>query len=375
MSHAPGIIFGMLAAWALAAAGTTAIEPDPAPVSILLVLYVSLTVVGLLGSMAFSGLETATYAMSRLRLLVRMSRGDAAAARLHHEIINRRRLLSTLLIGNNIANFMLSFGITSILTQVIGLGDWSSVVIQAAILTPLLFVVGETLPKEYGRSHANVLVYRTAGLLRGFRIFSTCIGLLPLVYWLGEGIVILTASRQARKVASARARMVSLFEEGVGYGILTEQQSSLIERALAMRDMTVMDELIPWAKVVTVPEQATPQELHRITSRYSYTRYPVVDSTGSVIGIMTLLDMLAAERETSRSETAGTPAPVPAPPLILEVRLPIQQALAAMREAGVTLAIVANTDAGTSSGTTGKPIGIVTTKDLVEPLIGDIAAG
>lgn len=372
MHSVPGAIVG--AAWALATAvsmSSAAIESAPVSQRWAVALYISLTIVGLFASMAFSGLETATYAMSRLRLLVRMSRGEAIALRLQHEISNRRRLLSTLLIGNNMANFLMSFGVTAILTRVIGLGNWSSIIIQAVVLTPLLFVFGETLPKEYGRSHANHLVYRAAGLLRIFRLICTGIGLLPLVYWLGEASLALMVSRQGRQGASARARIVSLFEEGVGSGLLTEQQSSLIERALAMRQMTVMDELIPWAMVVTVQQSATPLQLRRTASRYNYTRYPVLDDSGQVVGVTTLLQMLTADpgRTPAQADGAGPRRLEYAPAVFVDVKLPIQQALAVMRQAGVTLAIV------TGSASSGKPLGIVTTKDLVEPLIGDIAAG
>ncbi len=113
--------------------------------SAVIVGYGVLSLVGVVLSALFSGLETGLYTLNRVRLLVRAGRRDRSAMRLHGELEHPNRLHTTLLLGNNIANYLGTFGVAAILNQ-LGFNALLSVVINAAILIPIIFVLGETLP-------------------------------------------------------------------------------------------------------------------------------------------------------------------------------------------------------------------------------------
>lgn len=386
---------------------------------------------GVSASAVFSGLETAVYSMSRVRMLVRQTRGDRQAAQLRRETSDTRRLLSTLLICNNAANFLTSFGFTALVAELMGHGgEGGSVAIDALVLTPLLFIFAETLPKEIARSHADAIVYPAARVLRFLRLVLTVIGLLPLVALAAAGLERLidrwaarigdgggeqqlkepdeaaaeaavsagsetetsapsadaalekdsgrerspTADR-AGIIALSRPRVAALLREGIVHGIVSTRQTDLVDRALAMRDVTVADVLLPWAEVIRIPATATPQDVRdRLARRggLDFIRYPVVDPvTGRVKGVVNLVEWLIEDerREQRRHRlpvgsvepvrTAGAAAGVA---LFLPVHLSVREALDRMRRSGVRMAIV---------GTPLRPVGIATYLDLFEPLTGE----
>ncbi len=113
-----------------------------------------LALVGLLLSALFSGLETGLYTLNPVRLTVRAAHGDPSAVRLRQELARQNRMLSTLLIGTNAASYLCSYAL-AVLLHGAGLKDWALIGWEAVILTPLLFVFAETLPKDLFRTHTD----------------------------------------------------------------------------------------------------------------------------------------------------------------------------------------------------------------------------
>ena len=111
-----------------------------------------LRLVGLVLSGLFSGIETGIYTLNRVRLAVRVARADGAALRLQRELDRPGRTLSTILIGTNASSYLASFGLAEMLRHGLGIeGDWALIAVEAVLLTPLLFIFAETLPKALFR--------------------------------------------------------------------------------------------------------------------------------------------------------------------------------------------------------------------------------
>ncbi|MHC4107138.1 MAG: CNNM domain-containing protein [Planctomycetota bacterium] len=203
-----------------------------------------LVIVGVSLSALYSGLETGIYTINRVRLVVLANRHDRAAKRLQLETDRPNRLLGTLLVGNNVANYMGTYGVAAILDS-LAFTPGQAIVINAGLLVPLLFVFGETLPKDLFRTHTDRWTYRLSGVLVLSRWLFTACGLLPVVRATGAvaGRVLGTAPDAA---ASARQHISQLIKEGVGVGVLSEAQTTLADRALALRDRTVSAEMVPW---------------------------------------------------------------------------------------------------------------------------------
>ncbi|MHC4976026.1 MAG: CNNM domain-containing protein, partial [Planctomycetota bacterium] len=146
-----------------------------------LLFWSLIALVGVLLSALMSGTETGIYCVNRVKLKVRSQRkGEAMLQRLEREIDSTTRAVASLLIGNNIANYMGSLGIAAILATM-ALSDAEAIALNALVLTPILFVFGETLPKELFRSNADRLMPRLAPMLLLLRWLLTITLVLPLV--------------------------------------------------------------------------------------------------------------------------------------------------------------------------------------------------
>lgn len=321
-----------------------------------IIAYTLLGITGLLLSALFSGMETGVYSLNRVRLLVRASRGDKQAIRLQGEFADSNRLLSTLLVGNNIANYMGTFGVVGILTE-IGYGPTQVVVINTAILIPLLFVFGETLPKDLFRTHCDRWSYTLSAWLVATRRILNWIGLVPIVKGFSV-IVTKLFGGNAQLPLTERQRISNLMKEGLGSGVLSESQTALADRALSLGNRTVADEMIPWEEVASISVDANEAE-RKSQQETKYTRLPVKDSSGLVVGTLSILDMLLAEEKV--------PGELMTDVMLLGPTTTVRIALRTMRSQHQNLAVVVDPSSE-------RPIGLVTLKNLVEPFTGKLAA-
>lgn len=306
----------------------------------------------------FAGSETGVYTLNPVRLAVRAARGDPAAVRLRRELDNPGRVLATLLIGTNAFSYLASYSLAEILHR-FGLTDWTLIAVEAAIFTPLLFIFAETLPKDLFRTHTDHWTYRlSAGILLCRRLF-TFTGLLPIVRSAAMLIGRLMGARSDVD-ATARQHISQLIKEGVDTGVLTESQTTIADRALSLRDRTVASEMVPWSQVHTVPLDADAAARDALIRRHEHRRLPVVDGSGrTVVGILSTLDVLL--------DPAAPTGKLMTEAMTFEGWTSLREALRAMRTARRAMAVVVD-------GATGRARGIVTLKDLVEPITGELVA-
>ena len=140
-----------------------------------ILLAILIAFVGVVLSAVCSGIETGLYVINRVRLAVRAGRGDAAAVRMENEIERPERLLSTLLILNNAANYAGNLGVALFLS-VWSLSTGSVIVLNTLLVVPLLFVFAETVPKDLFRIHADRWLPRFSGVMSISRMVLTCVG-------------------------------------------------------------------------------------------------------------------------------------------------------------------------------------------------------
>ncbi len=305
----------------------------------------------------FAGLETGIYTLNRVRLAVRAARGEPAAVRLRREVEHPNRTLSVLLIAENAASYVASFCLAQIL-HTLGLSDWTLIVVEALLLAPLFFVFAETLPKDLFRTHTDHWTYGLSAVLVAARWLLTACGLLPVVQASGV-LVSRLLGAEPEGAIPARQAISRLIKEGVDLGVLSESQTTLADRALALRERTVATEMVPWHRVATVPDGAERMQREEIIVRQKFSRLPVVDASGRVVGIVSALDaMLQPGRSTQE---------LASPALFFTAGTPLREAIAMMRRRRQQMSIVVD-----HSG--GPPRGLVTFKDLVEPITGELGA-
>jgi len=333
------------------------IEAAPQPAVAELLGFGAIAVAGVVSAGLFAGLETGMYTMSHVRLSVRASRGDTDSARLAREYSKPKRLLSTLLVANAIAGWFASFGVSQIFTG-LGYSAVQAVALDLLVLVPILFLFGEVLPKDLFRVHADRWMPRYAGLLTGLRVLLCATGIVPIVAGIGTLASRIFGRGARAELIEARARVSALLAEGAGSGGLSEVQLGFADRVFTMREISVKQEMRVWRDVAWISIAASPAERARVFLQSGASRLPVVDATGKVSGVLVAVDHFA-------SPEAPTSALV-RPIVTIAPATKALDAIQAMRRERVQLALVADRP--------DRPLGIVSMKDLVEPLVGDLAA-
>jgi CBS domain containing-hemolysin-like protein len=303
-----------------------------------------------------SGLEMGCYSVNQVRLQLRAGRTppDWDARVLRSELDRPARLLATLLIANNIVNAVAAEAATTVL----GASGYSSLgiaVVNTLVLGPLLFILGDAFPKELFRIDADRLTPPFSRALRLVRIILTGLGILPFVQWFASFVERL-AKLPRDSTLDARQRVASLLREGAGHGLLSEAQLSMVDRALAFRTVTVGDEMIPWAQAQILPSGAERSRMLDLVGPSEHAYFPVVDRQGRVQGVIRHLDLYTQTKKAPQEMLLPVPRFAPT--------LPAREALAQLRAAKARIAIVEDSQ--------GRPLGIVTAKDLVEPLTGKL---
>ncbi len=314
-------------------------------------------VIGVVGSALFSGVETGLYVVNRVRLAVLAGRGHRPSVRLEAELERPERLLATLLIANNAANYAGSLGVAAILNT-LALPAWGVVILNTIVVVPILFVLGETIPKDLFRTHADRWTGRFVGPLVLFRRLLTVIGLVPLLS-LVDRLVQWLVGGDKGATASPRGRVTRFIRESAASGSLSAAQLDLADRALSLRRLSLAKEMTPWRQVVHVRVPELDRDPRLLARRTMRSHLPVVDAEGRVLGVVGLQDLLLAEGKDS---VASMDVDIPR----FRADTPVFAALETLRQSHRPMGVVEGADR--------RPLGVVTLKDLVEPLLGDLRA-
>jgi len=323
----------------------------------MLVFWSVLMAAGFLGSALFSGMETGAYRLNRVRLYVQASRGRASAKLLERVINKPASLIGTLLIGNNLCNYAGTAGLGVILSTM-DLSVAQAVLINTVLVTLVLFIFGETLPKDLFAAHADRLMYPLARVIFGLRTLFTWTGVLPVIVLLSTIAVRLTG-KSSEGPLTPRKRVAQMVREGAGVGLISSEQTEIAQRALALSNQRVLNECTPWSSVITIGIDTDRAALRALARRTPRSRLPVVDRRGRVLGVVDQIDaLLLDENEPRPVRKAMEPA------VFMPGTTTVREALSRMQREHIGLAIVTRADQ--------RPAGVITVKDLVETLTGEI---
>lgn len=319
--------------------------------------WLAVMLAGFVGSAVYSGMETGAYTLNPVRLHILADRGQRGAVALRKLVDRPATLLSTLLIGNNVSNYLGTAGL-AVLLEAMAFSDWQSIILNTLIVTPLLFVFGETLPKDMMASHSDRLMPPLTPLLTGSRWLFTLTGLVPAVGLFSSTVLRLMGEPGGDAAFPPRKRVEMLVREGVGHGILSDEQSAIVDRVLRLGGRTVRQEMVAWADVLAVRESDPPSRLWELADRSSRSRFPVTDAAGKVAGMIDVFDALLHEpSDCPPIRELMTPAHT------IKADLPLREALQRFQKNRLAIAVVVEGK---------KPVGLVTVKDLVEPITGSL---
>lgn len=318
----------------------------------LLVCVVNVLLAGL-----FAGMETGSYLLNRVRLELQVEAGKPKSGQVRAFLHNPNNVLATLLIGTNIHQYLAAFSVSALFVMA-GYeenAEWYTL----AVTTPLLFIFSESLPKNLFQRMPERLVYAGILPMRLFALLFKLFGLSYLVRGVSKGLLLLLGRNSAQpKSLLGHEALLAVMAEGHAAGALTGAQREMADRVMHIARVCVADVLQPMDKVLKAPQDVSREEfLQRIAER-NYSRLPLLDKQGRVTGVVDVYDVL-----TDRTDR---PIHVYAvEPLILPADQTVTQALYAMQQARRSFAVVESD---------GKHVGIITIKDLVEEIVGELAA-
>jgi CBS domain containing-hemolysin-like protein len=226
-----------------------------------------------------------------------------------------------------------------------------------AVITPVVLVFGESFPKEYARLEADRLAYAAARPLWFFRSLLQWTGVLPLIEFVAGAIERAAGlKREHEHIGDARVRISSLLREGTSSGVMSESQVTLVDRALAIRSRVVDDEMVPWDRVVFIGVEWDRARAIRVAAAFDYAYFPVLDRAGKVAGVLRQIDLFL--------KPGATPSTLMAEAVRFRSGMSVREALAELTRRRAQFGVIERE---------GRPTGVVTIRELVEPLTGQLA--
>lgn len=311
--------------------------------------------VALFASAVFSGSETGLYRLSQARLEVDARAGRRSAKLLRYLVRHESAVLVTILVGNNIALEILTWR-----AKELGGGSgegFSEEFLVALILTPIVFFLGEALPKDLFRRRPHATMAWTADFLLIARfLLWPAERVLSLISKLSG--VLFGLKGEERESVGTRESVERLLQEGALLGALEPRAEELARNALELRGVPLERVMTPWERVIRVSTEAEASDLRERVGESQYSRVPVTDADGVVQGYLHQLEVLG-------DSDPSTPLSHLREVLCLPAGTPVDRALARLRMRGVRMAIV---------GTPEAPLGLVALKDLLEEISGDLGS-
>ncbi len=306
----------------------------------------------------FSASETALTSLSRIRLRNMVEENVKNADIIAKLVDDPNRLLSSILVGNNLVNNGASALTTALAIQMFGGNAESGAGIATIIITIVILIFGEITPKTVAAQKAEkvaLVVCRVISLC--VTIFKPVVAVLNVVTGAltrlfgcipGEKVPLITAAELKT--------MVNVSHEE---GVLELDERTMINNVFDFGDSKAKDVMTPRTDIVAVPLDVTYEEYVRLVKEEGFSRMPVYgEDLDDIVGTLHVKDVFFADAEDFSAEKYMRE------PLFTYESKPIAELLAEMKNSRLAAAVVLDEYGGTS--------GLVTMEDMVEEIVGEI---
>ncbi len=303
----------------------------------------------------FSSAETSMTTANKIRIQSLAEQGDSRAKTLLKVIEDSGKLLSTILIGNNVVNLSASSLATTLTMRLFGN---AAVSISTGIITLLVLIFGEITPKTLATVHAERLALSYARVIRILMIVLTPV--IFLMNHLSWGVLaLLRIDPKSKGNTITEHELRTLVNVGHEEGVIKTEERQMIYNVFDFDDSRAQDVMVPRIDVSFVDVNSSYEDLVAMFRDEKHTRFPVYeDSTDHIIGIVNVKDLLLTQKEDFSLRQILREA------YFTYEYKKTSELLMDMKENSVSFAIVLDEYGATS--------GIVTLEDLVEEIVGDI---
>ena len=301
----------------------------------------------------FSSAETSLTTVNRVRLKTLAEEGNRRAKTALEVLDKYGKMLSAILIGNNIVNLS-----ASALATTLAIHSHFTVGIATAILTVVILIFGEIVPKNMAMINSEKMALLYASMISGLMKLLT-----PLIFVidsLAKGIMKLFRVDADKKTAMTENELRTYVEVGHEDGVIESEEREMIYNVFDFGDAVAKDVMIPRIDMVTVDKEATYEEVMEVFKDCMYTRIPVFEEDkDNIIGLINIKDFILVEDKAK-----------------FKISDILRQAyytyefkktadlLVEMRQKCFNVAFVLNEYGGTA--------GMITLEDLLEEIVGEI---
>ncbi|MEH7381541.1 hemolysin family protein [Bacillus sp. JJ1533] len=317
---------------------------------------ITLLLVLIMLSAFFSASETAYSSVNRIRLknyVDEKRRGSKKALYITEHFDNA---LSTILVGNNIVNIAAASIASKLALDI--LGGNTGLVISTFVMTLLILVFGEVLPKSFAKENAENYSLRVSGILYLLMKLLT-----PITYLLGllksSAAQLIKSNDDTPSFTEEEIKvMVDLSEEE---GVIDNKEKELVHRSLDFNDILVGEILTPRIDMVAVEVNEPIEKIRDMFLEERYSRVPVYeDNTDNIIGILSEREFLSLLVQQKKINVRS----ILRKPFFVVESMKISTLLPELQKSKTHLAIVVDEFGGTS--------GLITLEDIIEEIVGEI---
>ncbi len=305
----------------------------------------------------FSGTETAYSCANKIKLKTFVTQGKRHAKEVHHFADEGYdKLVTAILVGNNIVNITASTLATILFTNILVNNPDLAATVSTIVLTVVVLLFGEITPKYLASVYPEKICFLFYPLMKLFYWILLPIGKVFDLY----KAALKRIFKLKKDDTVTDEELLSLVEEAEEDGTLKEEELELVRSALEFDDLKVEDILIPRVDVYAVDEDSTMEEIREIFQKTGYSRMPVYKNTiDNVIGLIHERDFfvgyLNGEKDIGH--------------LVQEIAFTtehtrISTLLKQLQKQKIHMAAVSDEYGGL--------VGIVTMEDILEELVGEI---
>lgn len=325
---------------------------DGSPVLIILLIIL------VCGSAFFSASETALTSLSKIRLRNMVDENIKNADIIARLVEDPNRLLSSILVGNNLVNNGASALTTALAIQMFSGDTESGAGVATIIITIIILIFGEITPKTVAAQKAEKVALLVCKIINFcVIIFKPVVAVLNVVTGVltrmcgcipGEKVPLITA-----------AELKTIVNVSHEEGVLELDERTMINNVFDFGDSKAKDVMTPRTDIVAVPLGVTYDEYVHMVKNEGFSRIPVYgEDLDDIVGILYVKDIFFLDEDEFSAETFMRE------PLFTYESKPIAELLAEMKNSRLGVAIVLDEYGGTS--------GLVTMEDMVEEIVGDI---